>query len=183
PLLSDALAAELGLPDIAERRAAETLAFAQLLRSPHVSLLRRLDDGGEPLAASPLLQRLEIAMRRGGHGSIASAPDPSSVVELPSRPVARPLPSAPALLPARLSASACEALRACPYRFFALRLLALRDADELDDAVEKRDYGTWLHEVLHRFHRERHEPRPATEEEARLHAVGTEVQRDMGLDE
>lgn len=183
PLLSDALAAELGLPDIAERRAAETLAFAQLLRSPHVSLLRRLDDGGEPLAASPLLQRLEIAMRRGGHGSIAAAPDPSSVVELPSRPVARPLPSAPALLPARLSASACEALRACPYRFFALRLLALRDADELDDEVEKRDYGIWLHAVLRRFHATRAEPLDAASEALRLHAIAQQVQHEMHLDE
>ena len=39
-------------------------------------------------------------------------------------------------------ASACEALRACPYRFFALHMLGLRDADEFDDEVEKRDYGT-----------------------------------------
>ena len=31
-------------------------------------------------------------------------------------------------------------------------MLRLRDADELDDEVEKRDYGTWLHEVLQRFH-------------------------------
>ena len=47
-----------------------------------------------------------------------------------------------------------EALRACPYRFFAQSVLGLRAADELDPEVEKRDYGKWLHEVLHRFHLE-----------------------------
>ena len=79
----------------------------------------------------------------------ASAPS----IGRPRRPPwRRPLPRAPGLLPERLSASACEALRTCPYRFFALRLLRLREADELDDEFEKRDYGTWLHAVLHRFH-------------------------------
>ena len=56
------------------------------------------------------------------------------------------------MLPRELSASACEALRACPYRFFALNVLRAREADELDEEVEKRDYGTWLHAVLHAFH-------------------------------
>jgi len=87
------------------------------------------------------------------------------------------------LLPSRLSASACEALRVCPYRFFALRLLSLKEADELDDAVEKRDYGTWLHEVLHRFHVARLEPLAPDEEVARLHVVAKEAQQSMGLDD
>ena len=182
-LLSEAVARELGLTDAETQRRSELLAFAHLLQGPRIDLLRRLDDGGEPLAPSPLLERLRIAMLRAGRGEIPVAPDARVEHALAAQPVQRPQPVAASLLPARLSASACEALRTCPYRFYALRLLALREADELDDAVEKRDYGTWLHEVLHRFHRERHEPGPAAEEETHLHAVGTEVQRDMGLDE
>ena len=42
------------------------------------------------------------------------------------------MPRAAALLPERLSASAVEALRECPYRFFALRLLHLQEPEELD---------------------------------------------------
>ena len=183
PLLSDTLATELGLPSAAARRNAEVLAFVQVLRHPNVTLLRRADDGGEPIAASPLLERLNLALRRAGQTTPPSAPDPSREVVLPRRSVMRPLPAAPELLPTRLSASACEALRACPYRFFALRLLRLRADEELDDAVEKRDYGTWLHAVLHRFHSSRGEAPDAATDEARLHAVAIEVRREMALDD
>jgi len=181
-LLSDAQATELGLPGVTAKRDAELLAFAQLLRIPHISLLRRSDDGGEPLAPSTLVERLRIAMRAAGR-DLPAAADPLGRIELAARPIHRPAPIAPDLVPSTLSASACEALRVCPYRFFVLRLLALRDADELDDEVEKRDYGTWLHEVLHRFHLTRTEPLSPTDEEARLHVVADEVQQTMGLDE
>src|SRR6185369_7372962 len=172
PWLSDALAHELGLPDAQARRDAELLAFAQLLRGPRVDLLRRVDDGGEPLAPSPLLARLRIAMLRAGRGDLAEAPDMRVSRQLAPQPLPRPQPVAAMLLPPRLSASACEALRSCPYRFYALRMLALREADELDDAVEKRDYGTWLHEVLHRFHRTREAPAAASDEASRLQSIG-----------
>jgi ATP-dependent helicase/nuclease subunit B len=85
-------------------------------------------------------------------------------------------------LPQRLSASAFEALRACPYRFFAERVLRLSEADELDDEVEKRDYGTWLHDVLAVFHRERGEARTAAADEARLREIGDSVRAEMGID-
>jgi len=181
-LFGDALAASLGLPSAAARRDAETLAFVQLLRAPHVSLLRRIDDGGEPLAASALLERLGLAFTRAGRGALPTAPDPGCHIELPLAPVARPLPAAGHLLPERLSASACEALRSCPYRFFALRLLRLREADELDDQLEKRDYGTWLHAVLHRFHSTRDTPLDAAAEAARLHAVAQQLQDELHFD-
>jgi ATP-dependent helicase/nuclease subunit B len=42
-------------------------------------------------------------------------------------------------------------LRACPYRFFALRLLGLQEDGELDTDVDKRDFGNWLHDALRRF--------------------------------
>jgi ATP-dependent helicase/nuclease subunit B len=182
PLLSDAQAGALGLPTAASQRQAELLAFAQLLRVPRLTLLRRLDDGGEPLAPSPLLERLRIAARDAGR-ALAVAADTMAAATVSWRPVRRPAPSAPALLPTRLSASAYEALRVCPYRFFASRLLSLRESDELDDAVEKRDYGTWLHAVLHRFHVERRAPLPPQDEEARLHEVARRVQQEMRLDE
>jgi ATP-dependent helicase/nuclease subunit B len=182
PLLNDALAASLRLPTMAQQREAEMLAFIQLLRMPRITLLRRLDDGGEPLAPSTLVERLGLAMRKQGR-SMPQAPDPRGTATLAPGPVARPMPFAPDLLPDTLSASACDALRSCPYRFFALRLLSLREADELDDAVEKRDYGTWLHEVLHRFHESRPTPQAIEQDEARLREVAAQSQERMGLDD
>ncbi|HJV61953.1 MAG TPA: PD-(D/E)XK nuclease family protein [Albitalea sp.] len=183
PLLGEALVQALGLPGAPQRRDAQALALAQLLRVPRLDFLRRLDDGGEPLAPSPLLERLRLAMARAGRGDFAPVAQAFIERAVEPRPALRPQPAAPALLPSRLSASACEALRACPYRFFALRLLSLREADELDDVVEKRDYGTWLHAVLHRFHQTRAEPLPAAQEEARLHAIAQAIQHEMRLDD
>jgi len=181
-LLGDALATALGVPTSAQRRDAETLAFAQALRAPRVALLRRVDDGGEPLAPSPLLERLELARLRLGLGALPALPELTVENVVPRVPVARPLPHAEDMLPERLSASACEALRTCPYRFFALRLLRLREAEELDDEFEKRDYGTWLHAVLHRFHANRGLPADAVTEEERLHEAAREVSGELRFD-
>src|SRR5436305_327921 len=182
PLLPEPVASALGVPTTATRRAAETLAFAHLLRLPRVTLLRRLDDGGEPLAPSPLVERLALAVRRAGR-TLPAASDPREATGFVVTPVARPRPAAPDRLPASLSASACEALRACPYRFFALRMLKLGEVEELDDEVAKRDYGKWLHEVLHRFHLTRDTPLPPADEEARLHEVARAVQLAQMLDD
>jgi ATP-dependent helicase/nuclease subunit B len=182
PLLSDTQAEALGLPNATRLREAELLAFAQLLRQPSLTLLRRLDDGGEPLAPSPLLERLGQALRAAGT-RFTQAPDPLVAVDVVPQPVSRPAPVAPDLLPSALSASACEALRACPYKFHALRMLKLGETEELDDEVDKRAYGKWLHEVLHRFHLEREAPADAAIEEARLREVAIAVRDRLALDE
>ncbi|HKX44495.1 MAG TPA: PD-(D/E)XK nuclease family protein, partial [Burkholderiaceae bacterium] len=98
-------------------------------------------------------------------------------------PVAPSAAVAPALLPQTLSASTCEALRACPYRFFVLHVLRAREADELAEEVEKRDYGTWLHAVLHAFHQTRG-PDPGEEDDiASLHRHAGEQRAVLGLAE
>ncbi len=170
-LLSEAEAMALGLPDRAARMRAQTQAFAQLLHGAPVTLLRRLDDGGQPLAASPLLARLLLARERSGQGWVPVA-DARVRQRFEPQPAAFPLPAAPALLPQRLSASACEALRACPYRFFALRMLALQESPELEADVEKREYGSWLHRVLHQFHVQRPAAASAADDRAQLLALG-----------
>lgn len=145
-LLADADAAALGLPTLAERREAEALAFAQLLRAPVLTLLRCAFAGAEPLPASPLLQRLDgrVPLLPWVDERQARAVEPAA----PRRAEA----AAGGRLPAALSASAIEALRNCPYQFFSRALLGLREADELELEATKRDYGTWLHAVLQRFH-------------------------------
>ncbi|OYU72684.1 MAG: exonuclease, partial [Burkholderiales bacterium PBB5] len=91
-----------------------------------------------------------------------------------------------ALLPVdSLSASAYEDLRRCPYRFFAFRQLGLREADEIDAELDKRDFGNWLHQVLRQFHEDLRadwQP-PGAGRLARLEAAAADVTRTLGLAE
>lgn len=176
-LLSDADAAALGLPTQARQREAEAQAFAQALRAPALTLLRCTRAGAEPLSPSPLIERLAAAARRAGRESpLQPWVDERQPVLVAPQPVLRAR-ALGAPLPATLSASAVEALRRCPYQFFSRHVLGLQDADELEAEVEKRDYGTWLHAVLHRFHTQR-EPGDVT---AQLRAAAHA--ESLGLDE
>jgi len=172
PLLGERTLAALGLPDAATRRRDEQRAFAQLLRLPNVMLLRRLSEDGEPLARSAFVEQL-LTQR----DPIETAVPMASRSVVPA-PIGRPAPQA--LPPARLSASAVEALRDCPYRFFARVVLRLHEADELDAELAKRDYGNWLHAVLLRFHAARDLNAPRDADLAALHAAADAD--DSGLD-
>ena len=159
-LLPEAALRALGLLDAEARRERERLAFAQLLRLPQVTLLRRTQEGAEPLARSALVDLALHARRRLGR----PLPEERDV-ELPTRrvaraPVVRPAPAMAGALRDRLSVSKVEALRDCPYRFFARVALGLGEAVELDLDPEKRDQGRWLHAVLHAFHEERRDAPP-----------------------
>ena len=182
-LLPHGMAQALGLPDARTQRDAELLAFAQLLRLPRVALFRRRADGTDPLGNSAFVEWLALALADRG-STLAGWEDPrveQAIVPVPIRPSA---PSVPAdRLPTRLSASTFEALRDCPYRFFAQSVLGLRAVDELDPELEKRDYGKWLHEVLHDFHLGREPGADVAADMARLHAVGAASARTQGLDE
>ena len=111
PLLSDAELIALGLPGRAERQQREALAFAHALAAPLVTLLRsHADAGGEPLSDSPLVQRLALDLAAQGR-SLAEWQDPRPTLQVKAQPLERPLPVAADALPARVSASAVEALR------------------------------------------------------------------------
>jgi ATP-dependent helicase/nuclease subunit B len=180
-LLGEALSVALGLPGVEQQQQDELLALAQVLRNPHALLLHRAQDESQLLGPSPLLERLALLRRRAGR-PLQRVDRPGPQVDVEPLPVLRPQPVAAAALPASLSASAVEALRDCPYRFFTRSVLRLRDADELEDEVEKRDYGNWLHAVLMRFHQERGAPRTAADDLARLRALAQEQQAGDGLD-
>ena len=181
PLLSDAELIALGLPGRAERQQREALAFAHALAAPQVTLLRsHADADGEPLSDSPLVQRLALDLAAQGR-ALAEWQDPRPTLRLEAQPLSRPLPVAADALPTRVSASAVEALRDCPYRFFARHVLGLREDDELEAELEKRDYGDWLHPVLLAFHRQRGEPAPLAAEAECLQRIAVQEQAAMGL--
>jgi len=181
-LLPDAVARALGLQDAAAQREREWQAFNSLLGAPSLSLLRRASEGAETLAASPLIERAAWAAHSAGRPWPVEQAAPQAWQTIAAQAIGRPAPSAADDLPQRLSASAVEALRECPYRFFARSVLRLREVDELDAELEKRDYGSWLHAVLLRFHATRGQPASPDHELARLHAAADELQAELGLD-
>jgi ATP-dependent helicase/nuclease subunit B len=141
--------AALGLPSREASEALVRAAWQQTLQTPVCDVLwRTSDDAGETLLPSTLVQLLQLGLE----SDAASTVDPRLERTVPLVPVLPPLPIGELLPVQQLSASAYEDLRNCPYRFFALRQLGLKQVDELDSEVDKRDFGLWLHEVLKRFH-------------------------------
>ncbi|MFM8898544.1 MAG: PD-(D/E)XK nuclease family protein [Burkholderiales bacterium] len=179
PLLGSHLTELIGLPTAQEQRQGQWLQFLHLLRAPRLTLLRRASDQEELLAASPFVLTLATLV------PVQNASDPRSSLHIPSVPFEQAQPVAASHLPAQLSASSYEMLRQCPYRFFALRMLKLRSSEELDDGVAKRDYGTWLHQVLLRFHQQRalHGPADSFTEAATVQAISTELAASHGFDD
>jgi ATP-dependent helicase/nuclease subunit B len=176
-LLPQAVACRFGLPEAGLALTRETLAFATLLRAPNLHLLRSTHDDDEALAASPLWQRAALARRRLGTAPFEERAFNAPQGQVVRRPLGRPSPSMAQALPSRVSAATVEALRECPYRFFARTGLHLAEATELDAALDKSDHGRWLHAVLHRFHRQR-----GSDDHAALLAAADDETTQLGLD-
>lgn len=162
---NQAVRAELGLPLATERVARLERQLAGLMARSGTALAtwQRQNNEGEPNLLAQQLERLN-ALHRLAYGSAledeglaarlegadvrladaAPGPDATSV----------PAPVLPAaLVPARVSASAYNALMACPYQFHARYALRLAELDDVEEEVDKRDYGELVHEVLALFHR------------------------------
>jgi ATP-dependent helicase/nuclease subunit B len=152
--MSNAVRSELGLATAQSAMASQSLQLAALLcTAPRVVATWRKRNGEEPNVVSPLLERLQFVARRAcGDELVRVATYGATTVEaaLPSRPA----PSAPGLMPPRLSASAAQSLVDCAYRFYARYLLGLAELEDVAESPDKRDYGEALHAVLLRFHRE-----------------------------
>ncbi len=137
----------LSLPSRQTMQAAAGAAWQHALQTPVCDVLwRQSDEAGETLLPSTLVQALQLE----GAATVA-ARDPRRLRKVVSAPQRAPQPQGDRLPVSTLSASAYDDLRCCPYKFFALRQLGLREVDELDTEVDKRDFGNWLHEVLRRF--------------------------------
>ena len=166
----------LGLPERAALAEAAARTWAHVLTRPVLDLLWRQHDAGEVMLPSAWVQalRAEPALAQAGN-------DPRVSRTLPTVAQPRPGPAAPDLLPEALSASAYQDLRDCPYRFFALRQLRLRQEDEIEVSPDKRDLGNWLHAVLRQFHETRDPVDGAARDRERLEDIAWQVARQMGL--
>jgi len=162
---SNAVRRELNLATRATRQRQQLRDLTELLCvNPDVVLCWQTHQDGEPNPVSPWIQRLELKLAQQGAAPLECVTLPPPLKPLRAVLSTMPMPSAPDLLPASLSASGFGSFLACPYQFFAQRMLRVAVMDELSDMPEKRDYGSWLHEILYRYHahlRDNDTPLPA----------------------
>lgn len=156
---------ELGLSASGERVAKVERDLAALLACADtaVATWQCRSGAGEPNLLSPQLERL-TALHRLAYGD--GLEDKTLTERLPRAEVrfagavegagatGVPAPTLPAtLIPSRVSASAYNTLMACPYQFYARYVLGLAELDDVQEEIEKRDYGELVHDVLAQFHR------------------------------
>ncbi|MFZ4478667.1 MAG: PD-(D/E)XK nuclease family protein [Rhodoferax sp.] len=172
-----ALRALLGLPSREQLSGATRACWQYALNFPHADILWRQSEGGERVMASSLVQELQLQYRSD------PPPDPRPLRGVDSAFCRRPAPRGDALPVDRLSATAYEDLRRCPYRFFALRQLRLQAPDELDLELDKRDFGNWLHHLLRLFHEalQRSAQVDPAAREAMLNAAAEQATAELGL--
>jgi ATP-dependent helicase/nuclease subunit B len=97
-------------------------------------------------------------------------------------PASQPLPAAATeIVPQSISISAYNSLVACPYQFYARYILRLNELDEVQEGIEKRDYGERVHDILRRFHESypRISGQAQQEMESALRQISEEVFADL----
>lgn len=158
PFFNAAVRRELGLPSFLQRRDLALLRLRRALEcAPRVLVTYAPATADEPAQLSPWLEAVETqaegSLRDGVLARLAA--DPATELALADGTVAPPTRPAPravaAMLPARLSASAHQALIDCPYRFFAGSLLGLRAEAAPDEDPDRSDYGERVHAILQAF--------------------------------
>ncbi|MDH2918901.1 MAG: exodeoxyribonuclease V subunit gamma, partial [Sideroxydans sp.] len=161
---NDAVRAALGLPlSCVQQDAARDDLLGLLALNNEVLVTWQAHKDGEPNMLSPHFEMLR-ALHGLAFGDDLAALDLAKILQhaqvrnaefvLPIHAV-MPTPAVAAeLLPQRISPSGYNSLVACPYQFYARHVLRLNDLDEVREEIDKRDYGTWVHAVLQRFHGE-----------------------------
>lgn len=150
---------ELGLPGPAQTaRDAETALYALIAATPEVCVTWQHTRDGDPNLLAPAFERLRTLHALAWEQTLddawlVAALREAEVDRGTTLRTARPAPVIPAeALPGAISASGYNALMACPYRFFARYVLRLQELDDVQEDVEKSDYGNLVHEILQRFH-------------------------------
>lgn len=157
---NQAVREELGLPGQAKELARAERGLIDLIAGSGEVLVtwRNLRDG-EPSLLSPWFERLEAFHQMAWGEELAD----DTLADLISaqgglarerhEPTRCPAPAVPeTLVPHAVSASGYNCLLACPYQYYARHALKLNELDEVQEGLEKRDYGEYIHAVLHRFH-------------------------------
>ncbi len=185
---NDAVRSSLNLPTRGSRAARQRDDLLALLALNDCVLVTwQKEKNGEQGLLSPWLQMLRD-YHEMAHGDdlcehelegLLAAED-ARAVEL-SRAV-QPIPSVSSVMvPPGVSISAYNSLVACPYQFHARYILRLNELDEVQEAIEKRDYGERVHDILRRFHERypRVSEQAADEMEAALRRISEDIFADL----
>jgi ATP-dependent helicase/nuclease subunit B len=144
---------ELGLATRESLQRQQLRDFTELLSTnDDVVLSWQAHKDGEANPASIWIERLQLTLARSGAEQLRLHRADIQLQLLSASPPTCPAPAAPHLLPDKLSASGFNSFVACPYQFFATRMLGLSGLEELSDMPVKRDYGDWLHRILKVYH-------------------------------
>ena len=153
-ILSWAQQAQLGLAEHDDGMdSARVLIARTRTQNLRVTFIHTRSHPDATFEASPWLELLRLQTKQAGIELVWK--DWAAVFsETEFSPLVMPKPLEPALpAQARLSVSALEALLACPYRFFALRLLGLKNLEALDETPDRRDFGVLAHAWLLELHK------------------------------
>ncbi len=185
---NDAVRSSLGLPtrDTNAARQRDDL-LALLALNDCVLVTWQKDRNGEAGLLSPYLEMLRDLHVLTYGDDLGERELPGYLAAEEARTVAlaqaaQPAPAVvPAIVPAGVSISAYNSLVACPYQFYARHILRLNELDEVQEGIEKRDYGERVHEILQRFHGRYPQVtgHSAEEMEAALRQISEEVFADL----
>ncbi len=185
---NDAVRSVLNLPTRATHAARQRADLMALLALNDTVLVTwQKDKSGEARLLSPFLQMLRDDISRlslSGGGDETQllaylAVEDARDVTLPSS--AQPVPSvATDSVPVSVSISGYNSLVACPYQFYARHILKLNELDEVQETIEKSDYGERVHEVLQRFH-ERY-PQVSGQDTAQMEAALRDISEQVFAD-
>jgi ATP-dependent helicase/nuclease subunit B len=162
PWFNDAVRSSLGLPLSSEhRKKVRDDLYCLLAMNDEILITWQAGKGGEHNLLSPYVEMLRAAHmlafdedlvdnELGGLIECAQVEMQEMVHQNTSR---MPSPAVvPELVPKKISPSGYNSLMACPYQYYARHALGLNEMDEVRETLDKRDYGTWVHKVLQRFH-------------------------------
>jgi len=160
---NQAVRAQLGLPTFEQDLRRMEQDFTVLLADCGTLLITwQGRKNAEPNLASPWVERLEAFHELAYGEKLPRSECRVGTVLVPTRPAnliprghkssAHPTRLPPELVPTSLSASGYNSLMACPYQFYARHALHLNELDEVQQALEKKDYGEHVHAILHHFH-------------------------------
>lgn len=162
PFFNQRVRTALGLPGITEQQAqTERDLLALLSPGPDTLVTWRARQNGEETPVSPWFARLETFCKLAWDRSLVDTSlreiaAPATVVADDAQRLQATVTPRPALVPAqipqRISPSGYNQLMACPYQYFAARILGLEELEDIDTELDKRDYGETVHAILHRFH-------------------------------
>jgi len=185
---NDAVRSSLDLPTRSTHTARQHDDLMALLAlNEHVLVTWQQEQNGEVRLLSPFLQMLRDVQSQNCGDDLSEselshclAAEDAHHLALPRTNQATPSVACETV-PTSISISAYNALVACPYQFYARYILRLNELDEVQESIEKRDYGERVHTILQRFHARYLSvgAHPAAEMEDVLRQISAEVFADL----